>query len=156
MRTRSIILTIVLSLVSIVAGAQSADVLYEKAKTKLDAKQFEAAIPMLKQAANKGHKKAQYWLGHCYDKGEGVEENDELAVQWYTKAAAQNHAKSQYQLGRCYLLGEGVAADETRAVSLLKKAVNNPKGGDKVLDKIRSKAAEGNKVAKRILTLVGK
>lgn len=155
MRTRSIILTIVLSFVTIMAGAQSADVLYEKAKSKIDAKHYEAAIPLLKQAANKGHKKAQYWLGHCYDKGDGVEENDVLAVEWYTKAAAQNHAKSQYQLGRCYLLGEGVSADEARAAALLRKAVNNPKGGDKVRDKIRSKAAEGDKVAKRILTLVG-
>ena len=48
-------------------------------------------------------------MGRCYDKGNGVKEDDKQAVAWYAKSAAQGFAKAQYQLGKCYKNGEGVA-----------------------------------------------
>ena len=107
---------------SLSASAQSAAQLYEQGKALYDAKKYEAALPKLKSAAEKGHKKAQYRLGYCYDKGKGVKEDDEKAFYWYAKAAAQNHAKAQYQLGRCYKKGEGTKVDLAKAVAYFQKA----------------------------------
>ena len=113
---------IFLFFLSISASAQSAEKLYQEGKQLYDAKSYDAAFPKLKAAAEKGHKKAQYRLGRCYDKGHGTAENDEQAVAWYTKAADQGHAKALYELGKCYKNGEGVAKDRKKAVELFAKA----------------------------------
>ena len=89
--------TLAALLLSVVLGAnaQSADKLYEEGKALYDAEKYSQAIAKLKPAAEKGHKKAQYHLGRCYDKGYGVTEDDKTAFSWYMKAAKQGHAKSQ-------------------------------------------------------------
>ena len=99
-----------------VASAQSSNKLYEEGKSLYDAKKYTQAVDKLLQAAEKGHKKAQYRLGFCYDKGKGVAEDDKKAFYWYEKAAAQGHAKAQYQLGQCYKKGEGTTKDMAKAL----------------------------------------
>lgn len=187
------IITILFALaVGMTASAQSADKLYKEAKALYDAKNYTAAVPKLKAAADKGHKKAQYRLGRCYDKGRGVTEDDAQAFKWYQKSAVQGYAKAQYQLGKsykngegtakdrrqafvwfekaarqgnadaelqlgkAYLKGKGVTADTKKAKSWLTKAIANPKGGDKILSKLRREASEGDENAKAILGIVGK
>lgn len=108
--------------ICLAAGAQNADKLYSEGKALYDAKKYTEAFPKLKAAAEKGHRKAQYRLGLCYDKGRGVTEDDVLAVKWYSKSAAQEYAKAQYQLGKCYKNGEGVEKDRKKAVQLFAKA----------------------------------
>lgn len=109
-------------LVCVTIGAQSADKLYKEGKELYDAKKYTAAVPKLKAAAEKGHKKAQYRLGRCYDKGHGVAENEALAFQWYSKSAAQDYAKAQYAIGKCYKDGKGVEKDRKKAVDYFMKA----------------------------------
>ena len=111
-------------MVSLAIGAQNVDKLYDEGKKLYDAKDYAKAIVKLKAAAEKGHKKAQYRLGFCYDKGKGVEENDNLAFQWYSKSAAQGYAKAQYQLGKCYKDGEGTTKNRAKAIELFTKAAN--------------------------------
>lgn len=108
--------------VCMTVGAQSADKLYNEGKVLYDAKNYAAAVPKLKAAAEKGHKKAQYRLGRCYDKGHGVEENDAQAFKWYSKSAAQDYAKAQYSVGKCYKDGKGVEKDRKKAVDWFSKA----------------------------------
>lgn len=192
MKIKHYLSILLLSLVAITVKAQNADALYQQAKALIDAEEYVQAIPKLQTAANMGHKKAQYWLGHCYDKGDGVDEDDNLAFQWYSKAAAQGHAKSQYQLGQCYRKGEGVAkdynkavewytkaakqgnadaqyqlgkcymkgrgvtADQAKAKSWLSKAIRNPKGGDKIMAKLRADKADGDEDAIAILRMLGR
>ncbi len=107
---------------ALVCGAQSADKLYQEGKKLYDNKQYAQAVVKLRAAADKGHKKAQYRLGRCYDKGNGVAENDQMAVQWYTQSAAQGYAKAQYQLGKCYKNGEGVEKNLAKAIDYYSKA----------------------------------
>ena len=109
-------------LFSVTAWAQSTEKLYDEGKALYDAKDYAKAFPKLKAAAEKGHKKAQYRLGRCYDKGRGVAEDDVKAFQWYSKSAAQGYAKAQYYVGKCYKDGEGVPKDHTKAVSYFTKA----------------------------------
>ena len=105
----------ILLMCSISISAQSADKLYDEGKKLYDQEQYKEAVPKLQAAADKGHKKAQYRLGRCYDKGYGVKENDQKAFELYQKSAKQDYAKGMYQVGRCYLKGKGVAANEDEA-----------------------------------------
>ena len=113
--TKRNLLTLIFMMVSSIMMAQSAEQLYNEGKALYDAGHFTQAIPKLKAAAEKGHKKAQYRLGRCYDKGEGVAEDNAKAFYWYLKAAAQGHAKAQFQVGKCYKKGKGVAKDPQKA-----------------------------------------
>jgi TPR repeat protein len=119
---RKLMFTLLALLMGVTVSAQSADKLYEQGKALYDAEKYKEAVPKLRQAAEKGHKKAQYRLGRCYDKGRGLEENDEKAVEWYRKSAAQDYHKAQYELGKCYKNGEGVKKDRKKAVELFIKA----------------------------------
>ena len=119
---KKLLFFMLMTLMSLTASAQSADKLYEEGKKLYDAKNYTEAFPKLKAAAEKGHKKAQYRLGRCYDKGRGTTENDQLAFQWYQKSADQGYAKAQYELGKCYKDGDGVAKDKKKAFELFKKA----------------------------------
>ena len=177
--------------VSLTANSQDAKTLYQQGKALYDAKNYAQAFPKLKAAAEKGHKKAQYRLGRCYEKGRGVAQSDALAYQWYSKSAAQEYSKAEYQMGMCfkdgrgtaknrekafswlmraarqeyaeaqyqvgksYLKGKGTPVDRKKAKTWLQRAVKNEKGGDKILQKIKKKAAEGDEDAKVMLTLIG-
>lgn len=150
------LLLIIVLLVGMTSNAQDAKTLYQEGKALYEAQQYDKAVPKLKAAASKGHKKAQYRLGMCYKEGYGVEKNRKTAIDLFTKSAKQGYAKAQYQLGKAYLKGKGVAADEAKAKSWLKKAISDVKDGNEILDKIRKKAAEGDEEAKAMLRLIGK
>lgn len=144
-----------LMLFSMTMSAQSADKLYEEGKKLYDAEQYDKAVPKLQAAADKGHKKAQYRLGRCYDKGYGVKEDNKKAFELYQKSAKQEYAKAMYQLGRCYLKGKGVAANQDEAKKWLKRAISDDKHGDEILKDLRKAKADGEEATK-ILTLLGK
>ncbi len=134
-------------------SAQNADKLYEEGKALYDAKKYELAFQKLMPAAEKGHKKAQYRIGRCFDKGNGVEESNKKAFAWYQKSAEQGYAKAQLQLGRCYMKGKGTTADQNKAKTWLKRAIKNPKGGDKVLANLKEDIAKGDEEAKQLLKM---
>ena len=123
---------------SMTVSAQDAEALYNEGK------------------ALYGHKKAQYRVGRCYDKGHGVEENNQEAFKWYSKSAQQGYYKAEYQLARAYIKGKGVTADEKKARSWVKKAVGGKKHGAEMLEEIKNDAAAGDKTDKRLLELLGK
>lgn len=50
------------------------------------------------EVAEKGNAEAQYNLGLCYARGDGVPRDFAEAVKWYRKAAEQNHTGAQYNL----------------------------------------------------------
>ena len=152
---KRILLSLAMLIMTIAAVAQSADKLYEEGKLLYDEKKYEQAFPLLKKAAEKGHKKAQYRIGRCYDKGHGTEEDNKAAFTWYEKAAKQEHAKSQYQLARYYLKGKGgIAVDKGKAAKLLKKAVKGGKSGKQIEEDLKADAAKGDEEAKQLLELL--
>ena len=152
---KRILFSLMMLLMTIAAVAQSADKLYDEGKKLYDEKKYEQAFPLLKQAAEKGHRKAQYRLGRCYDKGNGVEEDNKTAFIWYEKAAKQEHAKAQYQLARYYLKGKGgVAVDTEKAKKLLKKAVKGGKSGKEIEAELKADAAKGDEEAIKLLELL--
>ncbi|MEI8248806.1 MAG: tetratricopeptide repeat protein, partial [Lentisphaerota bacterium] len=73
-------------------------------------------IPKLYQDAKQGNADAQYNLGLCLKKGDGVEKNLVEAVKWFRKAAVQGHAQGQLNLGVCLKKGDGVEKNLVEAV----------------------------------------
>jgi len=50
-----------------------------------------------------------------YANGQGVAQDDAMAVYWYGQAAEQGHALAQYNLGGMYSSGRGVERDTVRS-----------------------------------------
>src|SRR6185312_5945632 len=105
----------------------------------LGAKKTESAAQYLKtleiaqllEEANKGDIEARFKLGMCYEKGDGVGKDLELAVHWIQKAAEgeivteaneKKVADAEIKLGTCYLGGFGVVKDKGQAVKWFHRA----------------------------------
>ena len=85
---------------------------------------YAKALALLLPAARSGHPIAQHRLGVMYVLGQGVDENNEQAVQWFRKAAAQGQGESQFSLGMRYILGQGVNQDAREAARWFKLAAD--------------------------------
>lgn len=79
-------------------------------------------INSIKKAAEQGDAKAQFNLGNCYAKGEGVNKNLKEAAYWYRKAAEKGLSEAQYNLGICYNNGYGIDKDFKEAAYWWRKA----------------------------------
>lgn len=78
---------------------------------------------------------AAYYVGTCYEKGEGTEKNLKEAFRWYKESAAQNHARAQYSLAMMYEKGNVVEIDTDKAIEWYEKAFGNgvEEAGDRLL-----------------------
>lgn len=85
------------------------------------------------QAAQQGHKEAQYNFAQCCRQGKGVPKDSKQAAYWLCLAANQGYARAQYHLGQCYQQGEGVPKDDQRAICCFQRAAE---GGHKEAQKI--------------------
>lgn len=79
-------------------------------------------IEKLRLQAEAGDANAQFELGRAYQDGTGIQQNDELAVEWYRKSAEHEYAKAQNSLGVMYARGLGVNQDKAEALRWYKKA----------------------------------
>ncbi len=70
---------------------------------------YGQAIQLLTPLANQSNSQAQFRLGMMYYHGQGVPEDEKLAIYWLKKAAAQGHVDAMFELGNAYLLGHQAA-----------------------------------------------
>ena len=100
--------------------------LYREGMTAYKAKDYKRAFSLLEQAAELGHREAQYQCGRMYELGQGTEldssNRSKTALYWYEKAAEQGHPKAQTSCAGMYSLGYGTAKDEDKARFWYKKA----------------------------------
>jgi len=73
-------------------------------------------------AAQQGHVNAMVDTGYAYDRGSGVEQNDESAFEWYTKAAEKGNKYAQFNLGVFYERGRGCEIDLVQAMHWYQKS----------------------------------
>lgn len=91
-------------------------------------KQIKDSIDAINQlnadiaAAEKGDVEAQLHLGDIYYKGDGVEKDVNVAMEWYRKAAEAGNADAQYNLGTCYYNGIGTEKDVETGMEWINKA----------------------------------
>ena len=74
------VLALCFSAMTVLASEESS--ITEQASALYDAGDYEAAIPLLQEAAEKGDPAAQNKLGNCYFNGWGVEKNYEEAMKY--------------------------------------------------------------------------
>lgn len=92
----------------------------------MENKNYDKAFPIVLREAKKGNCSAQDALGVMLFNGQGVEENKQLAWEWWIKAALQGKEGSQEKLGHLYARGlSGVSVDYTKAVMWWQIAATN-------------------------------
>jgi len=84
----------------------------------------EAVFERKLAAAQSGDAEAQYDVGYRYEKGRGVDEDEETALEWYRKSAEQGMAKAQYKIGTFYMKGIAVDKNTSEAKIWLQKAAD--------------------------------
>ena len=106
----------------LVAGGDS-EALFERGQQLYDAKQYAAALPILLDAARRGHPGAQRLLGHMYGSGLGVRQDFAQAMEWYRQAAERGDRAAQWSLGLGYMRGlGGLPVDQRMAAQLFQRA----------------------------------
>ncbi|MGC2420781.1 MAG: tetratricopeptide repeat protein [Candidatus Acidiferrales bacterium] len=95
---------------------------YKVLKTVSEGPAAPGYVASVLQAAEKGDAVAQKNLGVLYHNGQGVPQNDALAVAWSRKAAEQGNTDAENNLASAYYLGQGVAQDYAQALHWYREA----------------------------------
>ncbi|WP_051497849.1 tetratricopeptide repeat protein [Candidatus Contendibacter odensensis] len=93
----------------------AADGDWDRAKAAHERGDYTAEIAIIRPLAEKGFAFAQFNLGVLYDQGNGVPQDNALAMQWYQKAAEQGLSQAQVNLAIMYREGQGMPVNLTRA-----------------------------------------
>lgn len=97
---------------------------YEKGKSYYNSKNYSAALPYIRSAAERGNSDAIHRLGYMYQYGLGVTQNYTTALSWYRKGEAKNNSNSMNNIGYMYENGYGVPKNMSEAIAYYKKAAN--------------------------------
>ena len=93
-----------------------------QAKTLYDRKDYAAALPLFRRAAEAGSVEAMGWIGRSYLTGWGVPQDYAQAMVWYRKAADRGDAFGMNGVGFLYANGWGVNLDYDQAMQWYRKA----------------------------------
>ena len=80
--------------------------------------------PELLIRAEGGDASAQYELGECYLKGDGIKKNGKNAIKWLTLAADNGVAKACYDLGYIYYFGIDTKKNPQKSYEWAKKGAD--------------------------------
>jgi TPR repeat protein len=97
----------------------------DDAKQALANRQFTVAAELFTRLANAGDDAAQAHLGYLYLRGEGVEKNLGVGIDWYRRAAALGNRDAQFNLGYGYRTGSATEPDNALALQWFLAAANN-------------------------------
>jgi len=70
---------------------------------------YAQALQLLTPLANESNSQAQFRVGMMHYHGQGVAEDEKLAVFWLRKAAVQGNLEAMFELGNAFLLGNQTA-----------------------------------------------
>lgn len=121
MKNITALITLAICPVMLAANA-SPEQNYKQAEKFQKSEKNEEAFEYYLKAARQGDAEAQFYLGLCYNYGDGVEKDLSEAVVWFRKAAHQGLAQAQFNLGLCYYNGNGVEKNLSEAVKWFRKA----------------------------------
>ena len=87
---------------------------------------YELALKMNANAYQQGHPEGASNIGLLYEKGWGVEQDFDLAEQWYLKAIAGIHHSAQAELGlaRIFLLKPRTKENIDKVIQYIQQAKN--------------------------------
>lgn len=107
------------------AEAGDADSMYQLALFFLGLGEWDvdAAIPLIRGAADAGVPEAQYWLAWQYEEGPLLVNDRERARFWYERASDNDHRLALSRLAAAYRYGElGLRADSRKAAEMRARA----------------------------------
>jgi len=81
-------------------------------------------VKMQEAEAAAGSKEAQYALGMVYLDGDGLDQDEAMAMAWFRKAADQGEPRAQFQIGLCLAQGKGVLKDLDESTKWVMKAAD--------------------------------
>jgi hypothetical protein len=79
-------------------------------------RRYRTALRLMHPLAEKGDGRAQSIVGLMYYKGNGVAQDNHMALHWLRLAADQSDARAQFNLGSIYYEAQGVPQDSTEAI----------------------------------------
>ncbi|MGZ9097908.1 MAG: tetratricopeptide repeat protein [Micavibrio sp.] len=82
----------------------------------------QEGVAFLKKAAEAGDARALFELGKAYEKGIGVPQNTQTAMDYYSKAGALGYGRADYSRAALYEKGNGVPQDVPQAIALYEMA----------------------------------
>ena len=104
---------------------------------------YQKAFYHIRRASERNVPGALYWLGECYLKGRGVDQDVKKAIDCFRKCAEQTDrapvqaAASMAKIGHCYLHGTGGHADYVQCRDWFRKAKDaGDKGAAEMLKKL--------------------
>jgi len=100
---------------------QNAEDLNKKSKVFILKDDFQNAVPLIKEAAEKGNAEAQCNYGICFQKGIIVQRNDSIAFYWFLKSANQGWPNGQLHVGSFYMENTFLKPDFNKAFEWIKK-----------------------------------
>lgn len=107
---------------------------YKEAKEKFDLgynyyfhDQEGLGAQLIKEAADAGYAKAQYYMGEFYVYSEIFPPDPEQSISWYKKSAEQGYPPAQLALGSAYNNGKILPQDKNKAQILFKSATQSLK-----------------------------
>lgn len=107
------------------ARAQSPYAQYQLASLLLEDKAFDDAEDWLSKAGDNGNRQAQLLLAELYERGDTLQQSDELAAKWYQLAADNGVSEAQLKLAEFYLLGRGIEMDDSQAFNWTVRALDS-------------------------------
>lgn len=97
------------------AGHQHPAALFDIGVKFARADKAAEAVTWFHRAAEQGFAQAQYALGCCYARGDGVAQEARQAFLWWLKAAEGGNLSAQYNVACAYASGDGVAEDDVQS-----------------------------------------
>lgn len=126
---------VVLALLPAVAWSQ--EVKYSSADEALSAKDYPAALELLRKEARRGDLRAAEQIGQLYRDGEGVAKDPARALDWFLRAAKPDIRRARFKKGlpeaqieaaKMYRDGIGTAPDAKRATRWYRAAAEQDRG----------------------------
>lgn len=96
----------------------------DRAIFQLNRGEFKAAITEFEPLVAEGYSPAQYQMALIYQKGYGVQKNQQKAFDLFSLAAAQNYPEALFSLANMYTEGKHVKKDLKTAFALTEKAAS--------------------------------
>jgi hypothetical protein len=129
MRLLACLAALLITFPALAATDAQSEALWQRADALMTRNQYQQALPLLLEAAEHGHPRAQATLGNLYagdtqgHSKHGIPYDMARAMYWYAKAAAQGHRYGEYGLANGYMLGlGGLPVDQVKASQLFESS----------------------------------
>ncbi|MGB5708280.1 MAG: tetratricopeptide repeat protein [Arenicellales bacterium] len=98
--------------------------MYKLGLQATEKQQYEQAFAYWEPLARDGHLDSQYQIGRLYERGEGVGEDFNMALEWYQRAAQKGQGDAQFRIG-LYHMNENPDKNEALGFYWIQSAADN-------------------------------